>query len=122
MALTYKLIDLIVHLPFGYYETFKVKKKYGFSEATCCSFIIEKLGTVIEFILLPLPLLLLVAKVDQWVGNYIILVFLLVTGVAKVGILYLYPMIIMPLFASYEELPHGELRSKICQLAKSINY
>ena len=114
LAITYKFLDVLIHLPFGYVETFKIKKKHGFSQATCCSFLVERLGMLLEFIILPLPGILLFSKVVQWTGNYISIFFLFATGIFKLIVLYLHPYVIMPIFASYNELPNDiELRHKI---------
>ena len=63
LAITYKFIDVLIHLPFGAYETFKIKKKHGFSEATCCRFLVERLFMLLEFIIVPLTAILLFAKI-----------------------------------------------------------
>ena len=55
--------------------------------------------------MLAIPLILLIVKVMEWSGNYVSLVFLLATGLVKFILLWIYPKIIMPLFATYEDLP-----------------
>ena len=49
--------------------------------------------------------MLLIVKVMEWSGNYLPLVFFLCVGLGKMVILYIYPMVIQPLFSTQEELP-----------------
>ena len=78
---------------------------------------------LLEFVLLPLPAIIFLAKIVEWTGTYITLFFLFATGLSKLAILYLYPIVIMPLFASYVDLPGDlELSAKILQLAERVKY
>ena len=52
-----------------------------------------------------LPVVLLVVKVMEWSGNYLVLVFFLCTALIKFLLMYLYPLVVAPLFSSYEDLP-----------------
>ena len=65
----------------------------------------SRVAMLIEWIIIPVPLILFIVKVMEWSGDYLILVFFLVTGIVKLVLLYLYPRLIAPLFSSYEQLP-----------------
>ena len=59
---------------------------------------------VIEFIIIQLPVVLLIVKVMEWSGNYLVLVFFLTTALVKVLLMYVHPLLISPLFSHYDEL------------------
>ena len=48
----YKVFELLAHVTFHWYTTFKISKKWGFSEATCGSFVRERIMVVVEFVIL----------------------------------------------------------------------
>ena len=66
--------------------------------------------------------MLLIVKVMEWSGNFLPLVFFLSVALGKLVILYLYPMLIQPLFSTQEELPEyaAPLRIYILKEAKKV--
>ena len=82
-----------------------IEKKYELAEPSLIAFIWMRFAMIIEFIILVLPVVLLVVKVMEWSGNYLVLVFFLSTAIVKLLLSYVYPVLIAPLFASYEDLP-----------------
>lgn len=60
---------------------------------------------ILEHLILIMPVVLLIVKVMQWTGNYLVLVFLLATALVKLMLTWIYPKLIMPLFSSFEDLP-----------------
>ena len=111
-------------MPFSYVLTFGIDKPRGFSKATCCSVLCERLLLLFSFMLIEVPILALFAFGMQWTHDYLFLVCFFMTGVIRLVILYLYPVVIMPLFSSFEDLPeeHKELRGKIFELASRVKY
>ena len=123
-ALVYKILDHLVHMPFTYFVTFAIDKPRGFSDATCCSVFGERVSMLLSFMLLEVPLLVLFAFGMQWAQEYLFLVCFFVTGIARLILLYLYPVLVAPLLSGYEDLPdeHKDLRGKIFELASRIKY
>ena len=60
---------------------------------------------IIEFIIINMSVSLLIVKVIEWSGNYLVLVFLLTTALVKILLVKIYPWLIMPLFSSFESMP-----------------
>ena len=56
-----------------------IEAKYELAFPTVGSYIWSRFAMVLEHILLAIPLILLIVKVMEWSGNYVSLVFLLVT-------------------------------------------
>ena len=104
-AILFKLAEILAHVTFHWYQTFKISKKYGFSEATCGTFIYDKVAALLEFLILVGPLSILMVGLLQITGKYIALCCLLLTPIFKFLVLWLYPRVIMPLFAEYKVFP-----------------
>ena len=107
-----KLFDILVHVFFGVYQTFFITKKYGFSEATPCTFIREKLMVFVGHMILTTPLILLITASVELTGKYIILIVIVLTPIVKFILLYLYPKIIMPLFSNFKVFPTDDEEKK----------
>ena len=83
---------------------FYLEKKYELAEPTLLGFIWLRIAMVLEFTLMTLPVVLLIVKVMEWTGDYLILAFFLSTALVKIIVMYIYPLLIRPLFSQFEEL------------------
>ena len=104
-AVTYKVAEIVWMSPWLAYQMWGIEKKYGLAEPSVIGFMLMRFALIIEFIIMVLPVVLLVVKVMEWTGNYLVLVFFLCTALVKFLLSYLYPVVISPLFSSYEDLP-----------------
>ena len=52
----FKTFEILAHVTFHAYETFGISVKYGFSEATACTLILDRLSILLEFAILVAPL------------------------------------------------------------------
>ena len=102
--ITYRAAEILFYTPWTCYQNFVIDKKYGLSESTCCSFTYTRIAMLLEYILLPIPVILFIVKVMEWTGNYLVLVFFCVTGLVKLFLMWVYPRVIAPIFSSYENL------------------
>ena len=92
--ITWKLAKLLFLTPWTAYQMWGIEKKYGLAEPTVCSFLCERLAMLIEFVLIWVPIALLIAWLTKVSGGYLALVFLFATGLVKVVISWLYPLLI----------------------------
>ena len=97
-----------------------IEKRYELAEPTLGSFLWMRVAMILEFVILHVPLILLIVKVMEWTGDYLVLAFLLATAVVKIVILKLYPMLIMPLFSSFEELPSWAMDTAFGETIKRL--
>ena len=102
--ITFRAAEILWYTPWTFYQNFYIDKAYGQSESTVCSFIYMRFAMLLEYILLSAPVILLIVKVMQWSGDYLILVFFLATGLVKLFLMWMYPRVISPLFSAYEDL------------------
>ena len=79
---------------------------------------------LIEYCILVLPVFLLIVKVQEWTGDFIVLAFFLLTAIVKGIIVWLYPKIIQPITASKSKFPekHHRVEQEINKVCHSIGF
>lgn len=102
------LINLL-HLPFNLYETFVIEERYGFNTKTLRLWFIDLLkslvlSAILGGVLLYLFLALMVRGGENWwVWAWV------VVGLLELLIIWLYPVLIAPLFNKFEPIEDKEL-------------
>ncbi|HRS01639.1 MAG TPA: M48 family metallopeptidase [Bacteroidota bacterium] len=112
----------ILSLPFSIYETFVIEEKYGFNKTTPKIFITDLLKSTALSILLGVPLLLLVLYVFKEVGSIAWLYAWIAFIIISLIIQYIYPTLIMPIFNKFTPLEDAELKEKIMNYARQVNF
>ncbi len=88
-----------MYTPFTAYQMWGIDKKFGLADPSVLSFAFSRFAMWLEFILMVVPVSLLIIKMMEWTENYIILAFFLCTAIVKLCIVYLYPIICLPMFS-----------------------
>ena len=115
------LISQIVGLPFSIYSTFVIEERYGFNKTTAKTFILDILKGWLLTALLGAPIFALVL----WIFSAVPHAWLWAWGalsVIQLFILFIAPVVILPLFNKFTPLEDGELRSAIADFAKAQKY
>lgn len=116
------VLSFILDLPFKIYSTFVIEEKYGFNKTTPKLFIIDMIKETILGIIIGAPLLYVILKLmnlnfkEWWLVAYFIFFgfqFLM---------LYLYPVLIAPLFNKFNPLPDSEIKTAIEDLLKRVDF
>ena len=112
----------IIGLPFSIYHTFVIEEKYGFNRTKPKTFILDilkgwLLSIIIGGLLLSLILWFFIksgslAWVFCWLG----------VSIFEFFIIFIAPIVIMPLFNKFTPLEEGELKQAIQTYAKSQNF
>jgi len=114
------LLDNLSHIPLGLYDTFVIEARYGFNRMTLRMWISDLLkGIFIQFLLGGLILWLLLALVIYggeawWVWAW------MVVGALELMMLWLYPVVIAPLFNKFEPIQNLGLVERIKQLMEKV--
>jgi len=116
------LLSGILSLPFSIYETFVIEEKYGFNKTTPKIFIMDLLKSVALSILLGVPILLLILYVFKEIGSIAWLYAWIAFIIISLIIQYIYPTLIMPIFNKFTPLEDAELKDKIMNYAKQVNF
>ncbi len=116
------LLSSIISLPLSIYETFVIEQKYGFNRTTPKVFITDLLKSLVLSIVIGGPILLLILYIFNELGTiawlYAWIAFVLFSLVLQ----YIYPTWIMPIFNKFSPLEDVELKEKIMDYAKQVNF
>ena len=116
------LASQIVAIPFSIYSTFVIEEKYGFNKTTPRTFVLDilktwVLATVIGGILFS-AVLWFFEEAGPWAWAYC---WIAVT-LFQVFLLFVAPVVIMPIFNKFTPLEDGELREAIEEYAKKQDF
>ena len=116
------LAGQILHLPSSIYHTFFLEERYGFNKSTVKTFIVDLIKGWILMALLGGLLFAGVIWFFEHAGNYAwIYVWVLIT-VFQLILMYIAPVLIMPLFNKFTPLDDSDLKRAIEDYAKSENF
>lgn len=112
----------IISLPFSIYSTFVIEEKFGFNKTTPKTFILDLLKSLILSLALGIPLLSAIFWFLESTGPWAWVICWGVTTVFILGVQYIVPTWIMPLFNTFTPLEDGELKDKLFAYAKTIEF
>ncbi|MFH1228116.1 MAG: M48 family metallopeptidase [Planctomycetota bacterium] len=116
------LASQIVHIPLAAYQTFVIEEKYGFNKTTVKTFITDifkgwLIGLIIGGIIFSVILWLF-----AWAGSLAWLYCWIALTVFQLFLVFIWPVIIMPLFNKFTPLEDGELKTAIENYAQSEEF
>ena len=116
------ILNLIISIPFSYYNTFVIEENFGFNKTTKSTFFFDIIKSSILSILIGGALLFLALYLYNnlndgfwlylWIGLSLLIVF----------INMFYADLIVPIFNKLTPLENGELRKKIETYSKEVGY
>jgi len=110
------IISNVIRVPFGLYSTFVIEERYGFNTRTLKLWFSDWLkSTVISAILSGFLLLVLLTLVYYLRNTWWIWAWM-AFGAFELIILWLYPVVIAPLFNKFEPITNERLRDRIVSL------
>ncbi|KAG8237529.1 hypothetical protein J437_LFUL016506 [Ladona fulva] len=116
------IYSTLISLPFGIYYTFVLEEKHGFNKQTVGFFVKDKIKAFLVGQLIMLPVIAAVVKIVRAGGDYFFFYLWLFSMIVTFFLLTVYPDYIAPLFDKYTPLPEGDLRTKIEELASSLQF
>jgi len=112
----------ILSLPFGIYSTFVIEEKYGFNKTTPKTFVLDIFKSLGLSVIIGAPVLYLLLYILESGGTYMWLYGWAAVVLIGAIIQFIAPTWIMPLFNKFTALEDGELKQKIMDYAKSVNF
>ncbi|KAF3626610.1 CAAX prenyl protease 1 -like protein [Capsicum annuum] len=112
----------ITDLPFSLYSTFVIEARHGFNKQTMWLFFRDMIKGIALAIVIGPPIVAAIIVIVQKGGPYLAIYlwgFMLILSLVMMTI---YPVLIAPLFNKFTQLPQGELRLKIENLASSLKF
>ena len=119
---SYQLFFALLQLPFDIYQTFIIEKKYNFNKTTPIIFIKDLIiNAILSLIILSILLSIIIAFINIG-GTYWYLYAAVVVLLFYTFLIYLYPVVIAPLFNKFESLKNIVLKEKIFLLSKEAKF
>jgi len=116
------LFKAVLSLPFHVYGTFVIEEKFGFNRTTPKTFVLDMLKGLGLTIMLGGPLLAGILAFFQYAGGNAWWYCWIAVSLFMLGVQYIAPTWIMPLFNKFTPLLEGELREAIFNYARSIRF
>ncbi len=115
------IINWILGLPFELYSTFKLDKKYGFSNMTPSLYIKDTIKTGILFLIFGSGVIAAISLIIESFESWWIYGFVFIFAVILV-INMVYPLVRDKMFDKFEKLKDEELESKIEKLLDEVGF
>ena len=115
------LVSQVVGVFFSYYSTMVIEQKYGFNKSTIKTFVTDKIRGFIASLALSLFLGFLIALLDMWLKEYLIVLLVAALFIFTILISFLYPYL-SRLGNKFTSLEDGELRTNLMNLLTSHGY
>lgn len=112
----------IISLPFGIYSTFVIEERFGFNKTTVGTFVVDKIKGLGLGLVLGVPVLAGILWFFETAGEAAWLYCWLAVTVFTLGLQFIAPTWIMPLFNKFTPLEDGELRSSLLAYAAKVNF
>lgn len=112
------ILSTLEELPISYYKTFVLEEEWGFNKTTISTFIKDALKSLALGVTISTPFLYLFLRIVDAYGTSFVKYAMVLTLVALLIIMTIFPTFILPLFYKMTPLEEGELRTEIEALAK----
>ncbi len=121
-ALILMVASQILRIPFSFYHTFVIEEKYGFNKTTPKTAIIDEIKSLIISNLINSGILALVIWFFSSFGDSAWLYAWGAVSIVVIFLMFLFPMVIMPLFNKFTLLEDGELKDTVKKYANKYNF
>ncbi|MGE9269757.1 MAG: M48 family metallopeptidase [Verrucomicrobiales bacterium] len=111
----------LIHLPLSIYSTFVIEERFGFNKTTAKTFAIDQVKGLILTALIGLPLAAALIWVFGSIPQAWLWAWILFTAV-QLFLMWLAPVLILPLFNKFEPMADGALREAIERMAAQCDF
>ncbi|MCK9614644.1 MAG: M48 family metallopeptidase [Candidatus Omnitrophica bacterium] len=112
----------LLSIPFSAYHTFVIEAKYGFNKTTLKTFISDIIKGLILTIIIGAIVLSIIFWFFYAAGSFAWIYCWIAVTLFQLFLLFIAPVVIMPLFNKYTPLEDGELKSAIENYAKEQKF
>ncbi|MDR3111976.1 MAG: M48 family metallopeptidase [Elusimicrobiota bacterium] len=120
-AIVFGLFGLL-KIPFSFYRVFYIEEKFGFNKMTVKVFVFDLIKTCILSIIIGAIIFGAIVSAFYFLGELAWLYAFAAIALFEIFIIFIAPVVIMPLFNKYTPLEDGELKSSIEQYAQKENF
>ena len=112
----------LVSLPLDFYATFRLEERFGFNKSTLRTWWLDRVKALALTVALGWPLLTLILKLVEWTGRAWWLWAWAAVLFFQVLLLFVAPVLILPLFNKLTPLAEGPLRERLLALAGRTHF
>ena len=116
------MLQGLVALPFDIYQTFVLEDTFGFNKTSPVTFVTDKLKGLLLGVILGVPVLAALFWFFENTGSLAWIWAWAAVSFFSLGLQYVAPTLIMPLFNKFTPLEDGELKSSIMEYARSVRF
>jgi STE24 endopeptidase len=116
------LASSVVALPFRLYRTFVLETRFGFNRTRLRTWVADRAKSFAVEAVLGIPLLYAVYLFMRFTGSLWWIWLFAFLALFQLFLLWLYPVLIAPLFNRFAPLPDGELRNRLESLARDAGF
>ena len=107
------VIQAVVDLPFSIYSTFGIEERYGFNRTTWKTFVGDLVKGTLVSAVIGIPVLLVAYQFLSWDLPFAFVWLWLATLALQGFLLWISPVVLLPIFLKLAPLPDGPLKSSI---------
>lgn len=115
------LLGQLAGIPFSLYDTFVLEERYGFNKTTPKTFVLDLLKGWMLTLLLGAPIFALILWIFDSIPNAWLWAWVAVSLI-QLFLMFIAPVVILPLFNKFTPLEDGPLRSEIESYASGQDY
>lgn len=116
------LVFQLFEIPFALYRTFVIEQQFGFNKTTFRLWCVDFFKGLVLSVLLALPVLWVIFWFLEVMGEWWWVSTFVFIALVQVFLMYLYPVVIAPLFNKFEKLDDGTLKGRIDDVANKTNF
>ena len=116
------LASQIINMPFSIYSTFVIEEKYGFNKTTIKTFILDILKSCILVAVIGSIILSIVLWFFEKTGSLAWLYCWIIITLLQIFLMFIAPVVIMPIFNKFSPLKEGALKKAISDFADSQDF
>ena len=116
------LCSQILSLPFSIYDTFVIEEKYGFNKTKFPTYILDFIKGLFLTVIIGGPVLAAIFSFFEKAGDSAWVYAWLTFTVFQIFLMFLAPVVLMPVFNKFTPLEEGELKSSIEDYARKESF
>jgi len=112
----------VLMLPFEIYHTFVIEQKYGFNRTTVGTFCVDRIKEWLIAGLLMAGFTFIVLSLFEAFGLRAWIIGWIFSSTLSIGLIYIAPTVILPLFFKLSPVPEGPLRDRVIEFSRSQHF
>ena len=114
--------QLVLTIPFEIYSTFVIEDRFGFNKTTPSTFVYDRVKGLLVLLIIGGPLIAGILSFFEYAGSLAWVYCWIAVTLFSLGLQFIAPTWIMPIFNKFTPLEKGNLRDSIFEYANTVNF